>query len=206
MPTPPTPLRPPSPHAERPYRTRPRPAPRPPLLTAVLATLLTAAALLPAPGLAQDAAGFRQTWLGEFEASARKLVALAEAMPAESFSWQPMEGVATVAGAYMHIATYNYLLPGNIGIEPPAGVDYRNFEEAVTEKDQVLQVLKTSFDHVRRAVDGMSDADLSVPANLYGRETAAWGVLFRLVAHMNEHLGQQIAYARMNRVVPPWSG
>ena len=171
-----------------------------------LPLLATALALLPAPSLAQDAASFRQTWRGEFESSARKLVALAEAMPAESFSWQPMEGVATVASAYMHIAAYNYRLPLNIGIQAPAGVDYQSFEEAVTEKDQVLEVLKTSLDHVRQAVDGMSDADLSATANLYGRETAAWGVLFRLVAHMNEHLGQQIAYARMNRVVPPWSG
>ena len=191
--------------------TPPSPLPHPPFLPKTLATLIAATTLtlattlLPAPTLAQDAASFRQTWLGEFEASASKLVALAEAMPAESFSWQPMEGVATVAAAYMHIAAYNYLLPRNIGIAPPTGVDYPNFERAVTEKDQVLEVLKTSLDHVRQAVGGMSDADLSAPANLYGREMAAWGVLFRLVAHMNEHLGQQIAYARMNRVVPPWS-
>lgn len=189
---------------------RPRIPPRPLLPTATFSTIATitliaTTTLLPAPTLAQDAASFRQTWLGEFETSASKLVALAEAMPAESFSWQPMEGVATVARAYMHVATYNYLLPRNIGIEAPDGVDYRNFEETVTEKDQVLQVLRTSLDHVRQAVDGMSDADLSATANLFGRETAAWGVLFRLVAHMNEHLGQQIAYARMNRVVPPWS-
>lgn len=204
MPTPPSPVH---PHPERPYRTRSRPpVPTTTLTTLITTTTLTlATTLLPTPTLAQDAASFRQTWLGEFEASAQKLVALAEAMPAESFSWQPMEGVASVARAYMHVATYNYLLPANIGVEPPAGVDYRNFEEAVTGKDQVLQVLKTSLDHVRQAVNGMSDADLSAPANLYGREMAAWGVLFRLVAHMNEHLGQQIAYARMNRVVPPWS-
>ncbi|MYB98903.1 MAG: DinB family protein, partial [Gemmatimonadetes bacterium] len=186
--------------------TPPTPLPTKTFTTLIAATTLTlATTLIPAPTLAQDAASFRQTWLGEFETSASKLVALAEAMPAESFSWQPMEGVATVAAAYMHIAAYNYLLPRNIGVTPPTGVDYPNFERAVTGKEQVLQVLKTSFDHVRQAVGGMSDADLSAPANLYGREMAAWGVLFRLVAHMNEHLGQQIAYARMNRVVPPWS-
>ena len=33
-----------------------------------------------------------------------------------------------------------------------------------------------------------------------------WAVLLQLLAHMNEHLGQSIAYARMNGVVPPWSG
>ena len=49
------------------------------------------------------------------------------------------------------------------------------------------------------------DADLDAPTRLYGREVASWPVLWQLVAHMNEHLGQQIAYARMNRVAPPWS-
>ena len=175
------------------------------LLTAALATTL--ATLTPAPTLAQDPASFRQTWRAEFEASARKVVALAEAMPAETYSWQPMEGVATVASAYMHIARYNYQLPHlNMGVDPPEGVEYATFEDAFTTKDEVLEVLRASMDHVRTVVDGMSDEDMAAMVNLYGREVAKWGVLFRLVAHMNEHLGQQIAYARSNRVVPPWSG
>ena len=188
--------------------TRPSPPTlfhRPLLLLAALATLI--GLLTPAAAHAQDPASFRQTWLAEFEASARKVVALAEAMPAETYSWQPMEGVATVAGAYMHIARYNYQLPHlNMGVAPPEGVEYATFEEAFTTKDEVLEVLRASMDHVRGVVDGMSDADMSARVNLYGRDVAKWGVLFRLVAHMNEHLGQQIAYARSNRVVPPWSG
>lgn len=178
---------------------------RPFLLLAALATIVSL--LTPATALAQDPASFRQTWRAEFEASARKVVALAEAMPAETYSWQPMEGVATVAGAYMHIARYNYMLPHrNMGVEPPEGVDYATFEEAFTTKDEVLEVLRASMDHVRAVVDGMSDDDMAAMVNLYGRDVAKWGVLFRLVSHMNEHLGQQIAYARSNRVVPPWSG
>ena len=177
--------------------------------------LLPAAALIvllgplaaPASASAQDPDSFRQTWRAEFEASAGKVLALAEAMPAETYSWQPMEGVATVAGAYMHIARYNYQLPHrNMGVEPPEGVDYSTFEEAFTTKDEVLEVLRASMDHVRTVVNGMSDDDMAATVNLYGREVAKWGVLFRLLAHMNEHLGQQIAYARSNRVAPPWSG
>jgi uncharacterized damage-inducible protein DinB len=40
---------------------------------------------------------------------------------------------------------------------------------------------------------------------LYGRDVGEWAVLLQLVTHMNEHLGQSIAYARMNGVTPPWS-
>ncbi len=177
-----------------------------PLLRPALVAACAAGTVSAVPVPAQDIPDFREEFSGQFEASARKLVDLAKAMPADSYSWRPMEGVATVASAYMHIARYNYMYPDmNLGVDPPAGVEYRTLEERVTEKDQVVEVLAASMDHVRKVVQGMSDADLEAPVRLYGREVAGWAVLLQLVTHMNEHLGQEIAYARMNGVVPPWS-
>ena len=167
---------------------------------------LAAAAVLAMPARAQGISGFGGELRGQFEASAEKLVALAEAMPAESYSWQPMEGVYTVAAAYMHVARYNYMYPDMyLGVEAPARVDYPSLEERVTSKDEAVRILAASLDHVRGIMDGMSDADLAKPTELYGREVESWAVLLQLLTHMNEHLGQAIAYARMNRVVPPWS-
>ena len=168
---------------------------------------LAATVVLAMPARAQGISGFGEELRGQFEGSAEKLVALAEAMPAESYSWQPMEGVYTVAAAYMHVARYNYMYPDMyLGVDAPAGVDYASLEERVTTKGEAVRVLASSMDHVRRILDGMSDADLAKPAELYGREVESWAVLLQLLTHMNEHLGQAIAYARMNRVVPPWSG
>lgn len=167
---------------------------------------LVAAAVLAVPARAQGVSGFGEELRGQFEGSAEKLVALAGAMPAESYSWQPMEGVYTVAAAYMHVARYNYMYPDlYLGVDAPAGVDYGSLEERVTTKDEALRILAASLDHVRGIMDAMSDADLAKPTELYGREVENWAVLLQLVTHMNEHLGQSIAYARMNRVVPPWS-
>ena len=170
----------------------------------VLAT--AAAAALAFPARAQGISGFGEELRGQFEGSAQKLVALAEAMPAESYSWQPMEGVYTVAAAYMHIARYNYMYPDMyLGVHAPPGVDYDSLEDRVTAKEEVVNTLAASMDHVRRLLDSMSGADLAKPTELYGREVESWAVLLQLVTHMNEHLGQSIAYARMNKVVPPWS-
>ncbi|MEJ2540238.1 MAG: DinB family protein [Gemmatimonadota bacterium] len=170
--------------------------------------LRTAAALLLAlstPLTAQSAPpDFRQEFLGQFENSARKLVALAEAMPEETYGWRPMDGVASVVEVYMHIARYNYLYPDqNLGMGAP--LEYAGFEADITEKDEALEILANSMDHVRRIVEAMSDEDFDVPTRLYGRDVGKWAVLLQLVTHMNEHLGQSIAYARMNGVVPPWS-
>lgn len=175
-------------------------------LPARVALTLAAVAVLAMPARAQGISGFGGELRGQFEASAGKLVALAEAMPAESYSWQPMEGVYTVAAAYMHVARYNYMYPDMyLGVDAPAGVDYGSLEERVTTRDEVVRILAASMDHVRGIMGSMSDADLAKRTELYGREVESWAVLLQLVTHMNEHLGQAIAYARVNRVVPPWS-
>jgi hypothetical protein len=107
----------------------------------------------------------------------------------------------------MHIARYNYMYPDqNLGIPAPMGQEeYARWEEEVADKDAVVEILSASMEHVRSVADRVGAEGLDEPARLYGREVGRWAVLLQLLAHMNEHLGQSIAYARMNRVVPPWS-
>jgi hypothetical protein len=78
--------------------------------------------------------------------------------------------------------------------------------EAVATKAQVVALLRQSAEYVRSAVKQMPEGQLAAQTRLYGRDVQRWAVLFQLLAHMNEHLGQSIAYARMNGIVPPWSG
>lgn len=165
-----------------------------------------AAALVVVPTSAQNApADFRDDVMGQFNNSARKIASLSEAMPAELYKWSPGEGVMSVSRVYMHIARYNYMyLNENLGIAPPNGLDYSDFE-SITDKAKVVELLARSIEHVKRSTAHMTDEQLMAPTRLYGREVPGWSVLLQLVAHMNEHVGQSIAYARMNGIVPPWS-
>lgn len=165
-------------------------------------------ALWAAPVTAQSTPeGFRAEFLAQFNNSARKFVALAETMPADAWGWSPDEGVMSVGRVYMHVARYNYFYPdASMGEEVPAGTAYDTWETTVTTQSQALPILRASMDYVRGVVEAMSEADFAEPARLYGRDVQEWTVLLQLLAHMNEHLGQSIAYARMNGVVPPWSG
>lgn len=93
-----------------------------------------------------------------------------------------------------------------MGVESPMGrAEYDRWEDEVKDKDRVVEILAESMEHVRRVAAGMSTEDLNRMTRLYGRDVGHWAVLLQLLTHMNEHLGQSIAYARMNRVVPPWS-
>ncbi|MDA0328013.1 MAG: DinB family protein [Gemmatimonadetes bacterium] len=171
---------------------------------AVLVSICAAAACVSAQSTPPN---FLEEFEGQFEASASKLVALAAAMPPAAYSWSPGEGVASVASVYMHIARYNYMYPDeNLGLTTPiSSAEYDRWEESVTDKAEVVAILAASMDYVREVAGAMSDDQLEESTMLYGRRVGQWAVLLQLVTHMNEHLGQSIAYARMNQIVPPWS-
>lgn len=74
----------------------------------------------------------------------------------------------------------------------------------MTSKADVIDWLKRSLDTVKTA--HLSDAaDLSRKVNNGGREATVDGMYLRIIVHANEHMGQLVAYARMNGIVPPWS-
>jgi uncharacterized damage-inducible protein DinB len=167
-------------------------------------TLLTPLAAQEKPRGKEAAKGFRGEFLAQLDEVEKKVVDLAEATPQEKFGWRPAEGVRSVSEVYMHLAGANYLFATFVGVKSPAGIS-RDMEKSVTEKAKVVEMLKQSFEHIRQVAMNTSDADLNKPAQMFGNETTVRGVLFTVALHMHEHLGQSIAYARMNGVVPPWT-
>jgi len=151
-----------------------------------------------------SASGLRAELVKQCNEVEKKFVDLAQAMPQEKYGWRPGEGVRSVSEVYMHVVGANFFIPKFAGVKPPEGLS-RDMEKTVTEKAKVVKMLKESFEHVRQALLSKSDADLDSPAKLFGQETTVRDVLLTTVTHMHEHLGQSIAYARMNGVVPPWT-
>ena len=176
-------------------------------LVAPLAVLLLApAAELSAQANAAPAVAreYRAEFVAELDVRADKYVRLAEAMPERLYTWRPAEGVRSVSEVFLHIAGSNYGLGRMLGAQPPAGFQSQGFETSTTNKAVVVAALRDSFAHLRRAASAMP-ADPESNVNFRGGQSARAFFLF-LNGHLGEHLGQSIAYARMNGVVPPWSG
>lgn len=150
------------------------------------------------------ASGFRADFLADWDDFSKKVVSLAEAMPAEKFSWRPGDGVRSVSEIYMHIAGGNFGLLRTAGIQPPEGIDPRSLEK-ITDKAKVVETLKQSCEHVRQAMLKTSDADLDKPVKFFGQDTNLLNVFYLMGTHQHEHFGLAIAYARVNGVVPPWT-
>jgi len=167
----------------------------------VLALLFTAQL-----GVAQSTpTDYRDEFADHFSRSSRKVVLLSSAIPEDLYTWSPGEGVMSIGQVYAHIARYNYLyLAESLGIDAPPDLDWQNFE-SITDKATIVEVLAQSVEHVKTSVNNLTEEDLTRPTMLYGNTVAGWAVLLQLVAHMNEHVGQSVAYARMNGIVPPWS-
>jgi len=149
--------------------------------------------------------GYRSEVLSEVIVQGDKFARLAEAIPAEKYTWRPAPDVRSFAEVFLHVATANYNLYKLVGTPPPAGLDVKALEKSSTDKAKVVATLKDSFAHARKAIAAMSDADLEKSMDWFGGKNTERGILLFIVRHGAEHLGQSIAYARSVGIVPPWT-
>ena len=156
------------------------------------------------PASAQSLEGLWQGYDGEWLHVSQQLVALAEATPAEKFSWRPAPGVRSTSEVYMHIVVANFYLLRYTGPELPADLK-EDAEKTVTSKPEVIAWLKRSLEQVKTAHLTVKPKDLRRKVRIHDRDATVDGMYLRIIVHANEHMGQLIAYARMTGVVPPWS-
>ena len=165
--------------------------------------------MLASPATAQDAGeapaeDYGASFLRDFDRASDKLLQLAEAIPAEKYAWRPTPEVRSVSEVFIHVAAANAFLSNKAaGIDPPAGLD-REAEVRITAKAEVIAILKTSQEHVRRAL-ARRDGDFQAQVDFFWGPAPVRDVFLQMAAHSHEHLGQMIAYARMAGVAPPWS-
>jgi uncharacterized damage-inducible protein DinB len=153
----------------------------------------------------QIPAGVGEGWLGEFNHAAGQVLALAEATPADKFTWRPGPGVRSVSEVYMHIAISDYYYLSNSGVNAATEVLSKvtpETENKVTDKAEVIRWVKDAQELVRKSYP---KADLRKKTKFFGRDTTVDAVYLRCLIHSYEHMGQSVAYARMIGVTPPWS-
>jgi uncharacterized damage-inducible protein DinB len=142
-----------------------------------------------------------------------KIVALANAIPESAWAWRPGPGVRSVGEVFTHIAADNYFLPAALGTPTPAGVgisgtDYKTvgvYEGRTRTRAEIIAEVQRSFAFLKGAMAAAPADKLEAPMKIFGSETTPRATWISTTTHLHEHLGQLIAYARTNKVVPPWS-
>ena len=165
---------------------------------AALAFAAPATAQMAAPSAAPSVSAALANDVG---ALSDKFVGLAKAMTGK-YDWRPGQGVRSVGEVFNLIVMENKMLAGLLsGAAAPAGPR----PAPITDAAELQEALKTSYAAMQQALAGLSEADLRAPVKMFGRDTTKQGAAFMLLFDQHEHLGQSIAYARTNSVVPPWS-
>jgi hypothetical protein len=176
----------------------------------ILLSLLTVATVCSGPLHAQSRDGIMSDLLSDVSDLEKKVFDLAKAIPESAYAWRPMEGTRSTIEVFQHIAADNYFMPALMEIPAPKETaitsDYQTaaaWEKRPMDRAAVLAELQKSFAFLRKSMTDANDAQL---AKAYGRrKTSGRALWISTVTHLHEHLGQLIAYARANKVTPPWS-
>lgn len=173
------------------------------------ALLLAVTGSLEAQYLGGGAKSAAEVQVADLEAMRDKFIGLAEAFPEDLYDWRPMDGVRSVRDVFALIAAEGNLFPTMWDFERPdwaaegIGDELRRLQ--ALPKPEVVAELRRSFDHVIGLSTGLSEEQRARQVNFFGLTADLHTALTLMQTDMHEHLGQSIAYARMNRIVPPWS-
>ncbi len=170
------------------------------------ALLLLVGSLLSANHLRAQNPGLEGLWEGydgEWGHVSRQLLDLAQAIPADKYAWRPAPGVRSTSEVFMHIAIANFWLLSETGLKEPDLTE--DLEKTVTKKADVIDWLQRSLEAVKTARAQLKPGDLEKKVKIEGKTVPVDGIYLRIIIHDNEHMGQLVAYARMNGIVPPWS-
>jgi hypothetical protein len=143
--------------------------------------------------------------LADLQVVQKKFVDLANALPADKLTWRPSADSRSFAEVFLHVAGERYQILHLMGTDLPAGFDGKTHEKSTADKARLVEELNKSWDFTQKAINAMSNADFAKMLPALGPQANDGDVIYILVADAHEHLGQVVAYARENGIVPPWT-
>lgn len=156
----------------------------------------------------------RSQCLSDLEGVHEKFVALAEAVPSEKLGWRPSPDSRSFAEVFLHVAGERYVILGLMGVAVPPEFEPMISQKSTSEfersaprdRARILEELRKSWEFTEVTLKNESNSDFSKPLSQPARQKQNGDLVFLLVADQHEHLGQAVAYARENGIIPPWSG
>jgi uncharacterized damage-inducible protein DinB len=170
------------------------------ILTQYGVCALVIALMVPLAQAQAQPAGMQAAFEKDAGTLSDKFTGLARVMSGK-YDWKPGPGVRSVGDVFNLIVKENGMLVGVLSGTPNTGAQ----PAPITDPEKLQEALKASYVNLQKAITGLSDNDLQAPVKLFKRDMTKQGALMLILEDQHEHLGQSIAYARSNGVVPPWS-
>ena len=170
-------------------------------------TLSLAALLVPACAAAQALpAGIRGELIASMLDAGGKIQELATAIPDGKYTWKPSKDVRSTGQVFLHVVQGNYLYASFSSTQPPMSKDELiKLDSQTMEPAKIRRMLKESYEWAAKAIADTPDSELDTQTAYFGAKITKRAMMLVLTSHSHEHLGQLIAYARSNNVLPPWT-
>jgi uncharacterized damage-inducible protein DinB len=151
-------------------------------------------------------------FVGQIEFVQGRITQLADAVPQSAYEWRPEDGVRSVSEVYLHTAFSNYMtviitggtVSKDIGFEMDFSKE-KVWDTQTTDKTVILEKVNESFTILKERISNLTEEDLNREVEFFGMKMSTRNFIITMIGHLHEHLGQSIAYARINDVTPPWS-
>ena len=162
-----------------------------------------------AGGIEAQVQSWQDVQVADIRQMHEKFKGLAEAFDESQYDWRPMDGVRSVREVLGLAVAEAHLFPTGWGYDAPPssapGFGAELQRAGSLSKADMIAELDVSFAFLIEVVEGMSDEKRMSDGEYFGTPMPVHASVATAMADMHEHLGQLIAYARTNHVVPPWS-
>jgi len=147
--------------------------------------------------VANPVSGFVKAGVARYQ---KNMVAAAEAMPAEKYSFKPSPEMNTFGHLTMHITQSNYTFCSKISGQAAPDVKIAETDA----KDKLVAAMKDSFAFCTTALEKVDDSKLGEQFMFFGnRPISRGGALVALGGSWTDHYATEAIYLRLNGILPP---
>ena len=140
------------------------------------------------------------TALKEIQSGRQKnIIAAAEAMPADKYSYKPTADQSTFAHLMAHTAEANYAFCGAASGDTAK----KGKVSEADSKDVLSKAVKDSFAYCEAALGKVDDSNLGQTVTLFDSQTTRGAALIRMAAAWSDHYAAAAMYLRLNNLLPP---
>lgn len=125
------------------------------------------------------------------------VVGSTQKMPAEHFSFSPVDPLAAYGDLVSHTAGANYLFAATVKLERPERNDIDT-----SNKEAVIKNLEESFEFIRQGIQNLTNSELNEEIEWFGSKMSRLNAILTMTDHLQREYGKNITYLRLKGVEP----
>jgi uncharacterized damage-inducible protein DinB len=141
----------------------------------------------------------------EWERAKVYTISYLNTMPADKYSFKPVDSIRSFAQQMLHLASANLFLMSTATDQTPPSFMASDLEHSTTAqtKDSVMYYVSASYDYCINAVKNTDLAKWGETKEMFGFKETRYALMIKTFEHQTHHRGQTTIYIRLQGIKPP---